>query len=264
MVEHQAGMPILLKPLSGNSSAGPACGPLVKEPIAHWPTTYGTTYLVADSALYSDAHLQHLAETPSTWLPRGPATWRDAQAALAPAAPHAMPPLTAGYRSHALRSTSGGVEQRWLLIASEPRQPQARRTVDKQLLQHRAQAGQAWKQRCGTALACAADAQQALARFTQGLQATYGHTSTVRAQPRYGNRGRPGRDAPPDHLVYQVDGALASSLAARQGLIDPHRCCILATNERDEPQRSPQAVLHGDTGQGHAARGFRFLQAPPL
>ena len=62
-------------------------------------------------------------------MTRVPATLSDAQAALAQAAPHAMPPGTEGYRYHALTSTYGGVEQRWLLIASEPRQPQARRTT---------------------------------------------------------------------------------------------------------------------------------------
>jgi transposase len=62
--------------------------------------------------------------------------------------------------------------------------------------------------------------------------------------------------------VYQVDGALASSLAARQGLIDQHSCFILATNELDDTQLSPQEVLHGYKGQVHAERGFRFLKDP--
>ena len=44
-----------------------------------------------------------------------------------------MAPLTEGYRYQELTSTYGGVEQRWVLIYSEPRQPQAQRTVDKQL-----------------------------------------------------------------------------------------------------------------------------------
>jgi hypothetical protein len=42
----------------------------------------------------------------------------------------------------------------------------------------------------------------------------------VRAQPRYGKRGRPGRDAQPDQVVYQIEGALASSITARQALVD--------------------------------------------
>ena len=84
----------------------------------------------------------------------------------------------------------------------------------------------------------------------------------MHAQPRYSKRGRPGRDAQPDQVIYHVDGALASSLAARQGLIDQHSCFILATNELDDTQRSPQEGLHGYKGQGQAERGFRFVQAP--
>src|ERR687896_755342 len=53
IVEHQAGIPVLMKPLSGNSSDGPEFGQVVQAHIAQLQTTYGTTYLVADSALYS-------------------------------------------------------------------------------------------------------------------------------------------------------------------------------------------------------------------
>jgi hypothetical protein len=66
----------------------------------------------------------------------------------------------------------------------------------------------------------------------------------LKGMPRYSKRGRPGRDAQPDQVIYHVDGALASSLAARQGLIDQHSCFILATNELDDTQLSPQ--------EGHA------------
>ena len=69
------------------------------------------------------------------WITRVPATLREAHAVLAHADPQAMAPLQEGYRYQELTSTYGGVEQRWLLIYSEPRQPQAQRTVDKQLRQ---------------------------------------------------------------------------------------------------------------------------------
>jgi transposase len=262
MVEHQAGIPILMKPLSGHSSDGQAFGHVVKEHLAHLHTTYGTTYLVADSALYSDENLQHLAQTQIKWITRVPATVSDAQAALAHVAPQALQPLTEGYRYHALTSHYGGVAQRWLLIASEPRAPQARRTVDKQLLRQSEQEVKAWKKLCGTAFACVADAQQALTGFTRRLQATSLHTSTVRAQPRYGKRGRPRPDTQPTQVVYHIDGGLASSLAAPQGLIDQHSCFILATNELDETQLPPHEVLHGYKGQVQAERGFRFLKDP--
>jgi len=98
IVEHQAGIPILMKPLSGNSSDSTECGHIVHEHIAQLQTTYGTTYLVADSALYSDDNLQKLAATSMQWITRVPATLSEAQAALARVDPQALTPLTDGYR----------------------------------------------------------------------------------------------------------------------------------------------------------------------
>ena len=120
----------------------------------------------------------------------------------------------------------------------------------------------ALKKLCGTAFACEADARQALSTFAQDLHATFLGASTVRAQPRDGKRGRPGPDARPAQVVYQIDGALASALTSRQALIDQHGCFILATNELDTTQLPPQEVLAGYKGQVHAERGFRFLKDP--
>jgi len=64
IVEHQAGIPLLMKPLSGNSSDADEFGQIVQDHIAQLHTTYGTTYLVADSALYNADNLQKLAERP--------------------------------------------------------------------------------------------------------------------------------------------------------------------------------------------------------
>jgi transposase len=262
IVEHQAGIPVLMKPLSGHSSDATTFGQMVNTHIAQLQATYGPTYLVADSALYSADNLQKLAATRAKWITRVPATLCEAQAALAQADPQAMAPLHEGYRYCEVSSTYGGVAQRWVLIYSEPRQPQAQRTVDKQLRQQSEQEVKAWKQLGSTPFACEADARQALAAFEKGLQATFLSTSTVRAQPRYGKRGRPGRDAQPDHVVYQIEGALASSLATRQALVDQHSCFILATNELDATHLPPHEVLHGYKGQVQSERGFRFLKDP--
>jgi transposase len=196
------------------------------------------------------------------WITRVPATLSDAQAALAQVNPHALASLIEGYRYHELMSTYGGIAQRWVLIYSEARQPQAQRTVDKQWRQQSDKEVKAFKQLCGTTFACEADARQALSRFEQDLQTTFLGTSTVRALPRYGKRGRPGQWAQPEQVVYQIDGALASSRTARQTLIDQHSCFILATNELDDQQLPPQELLDGYKGQGHAERGFRFLKDP--
>src|SRR5919197_332744 len=108
LVEHQAGIPLLMKPLSGNSSDASGFGHVVSSHIAQLHTTYGTTYLVADSALYSEENLQKLANTESQGITRVPATLTEAQAALAQVAPAALPPLLEGYRDRTLTSTYGG------------------------------------------------------------------------------------------------------------------------------------------------------------
>jgi transposase len=125
MVEHQAGIPVLMQPLSGNSSDAHECGQVIKEHSAQLQTTYGLTSLVADSALYSEDNLRKFAATRLKWITRVPPTLHEAPQALAQAGPQGMAPLTEGYRDHVWPSSYGGVAQRWILIDSEPRQPQA-------------------------------------------------------------------------------------------------------------------------------------------
>src|SRR5262245_20224256 len=131
IVAHQAGLPGLMKPLSGKSSDAHAFGHVLTNHRAQWQITYGMTFLVADSALYSAENLHQLAETNLKWLPRVPATLREAHTILAQADPQTMAPLTEGYRYRVVPSSYGGIEQRWGRIHSEPRQPQAQRPVDK-------------------------------------------------------------------------------------------------------------------------------------
>ena len=262
IVEHQAGIPVLMKPLSGNSSDTTAFGHIISEHITQLQITYGTTYLVADSALYSADNLQKLAQTSVKWITRVPATLCEAQTALAQAVPQTMAPLMDGYRYDVLTSTYGEVEQRWLRLYSEARQGQAQRTVAKQLRQQSDQDVNAFKKLCRTAFACEADARQALATFADGLQVTFVHESTIRSTRRYGKRGRPSQDAQPPKVVYHIDGVLASRCTAPQALVDRHSCFLLATNELDATQLSPQEILAGYKGQVHAERGFRFLKDP--
>ena len=51
IVEHQAGIPVMRKPLSGNSSDAHDFGQVLTDHIAQLQLTYGMTFLVADSAL---------------------------------------------------------------------------------------------------------------------------------------------------------------------------------------------------------------------
>src|SRR5262249_36835549 len=96
----------------------------------------------------------------------------------------------------------------------------------------------------------------------QGWPAPFLHRSTVHATPRSGTRGRPRHRAPPAPMVSHIAGAVTSALTVRQARLDQPSCCSLATNELDDPQLSPQALLPSSKGQSQAERGFRFWQAP--
>lgn len=105
IVEHQASIPVLMKPLSGNSSDVHDFGQIIPDHMAQLQTTYGPTCLVADSALYSAENLQKLAETHLKWLTRVPAPLREAQTVLAQANPQTMASLTEGYRYRVVPSS---------------------------------------------------------------------------------------------------------------------------------------------------------------
>lgn len=262
IIEHQAGIPVLMQPLSGNRSDGQEFGQVVSEPIAQWHTTYGTTDLVADSALYREANLQRFANTQLKWMTRVPATLSDAQAVLGQADPQTMTPLADGDRDRVVPSTYGGVEQRWVLIDSAQRHSHAPHTVNKQLLTQGDKEVNTFKKRCRTTFACEADAQQALATFAQSLRATFLHQTVLRPRARDANRGRPSQGAFPAQVIYMIEGALASSIAAHQPLVTQQSCFMPATNARDNTQLSIQELLAGYQGQALVERGFRFLKAP--
>jgi transposase len=149
-----------------------------------------------------------------------------------------------------------------VLLYSEQRRSQAQRTVDKQWCQQSDKESKAFKKLCSTAFACEADAQQALTAFAQSLRVTELPQVTIRPLARYGQRGRPGPGPQPGQVVYQIAGALASSLATREAQITQHSCFILATNELDDTQLPTGELLDGYKGQAHAERGFRFLKDP--
>jgi transposase len=261
-VEPQAGIAVLMQPRSGKSRDAQEFGPGLRAHLEPLQPTYGTTSGVAASARYRADTLPHRAHTDLPWITRVPATLSEAQAALAQADPQAMAALREGDRAPEVTSTSGGVAPRGLLISSAPRQAQAQRTVATPRRQPSDTAVNTGTKRCRTALACEAEARQALATLEPGRQATCLEKRPVRATPRAGKRGRPGPDAQPDQVVYPIAAALAASRAVRQARVDQPSGFLLATKALDATHLPPQELWQGDNGQGPAERGWRFLKDP--
>jgi transposase len=262
IVEHQAGIPVLMKPLSGNTHDGVEFGKVITEHVRQLYTASQNTTLIADSALYNADNLGTLATSGLKWITRVPATLAEAQQVLAQVIPSTMAPLTDGYRYHERVVTYADITQRWVVVYAEARQTRVQRTVEKQVRTESEAELKAFKQLCHTAFACAADAQQALQTFQQRLQATRLEGTTIRAVACYGKRGRPTSDTGPAKVKYVIEGALASSLAHRQAVLTAKSCFILATNERDTTALPAAEVLAKYKSQSLSERGFRFLKDP--
>jgi transposase len=262
IVEHQAGIPVLMQPLNGNTNDCRAFGQVVTAHVQQLHAAHRLTYLVADSALYSAANLETLAKSGIPWITRVPTTLSEAREVLARADPKTMAPLPEGYRFQEVTTTYAGIAQRWVVIYSEARRTQARRTVAKQVQTQGEAELRAFKKLCRTAFACEPDARQALETFRASLQATRLEGGTIRRVARYGKRGRPTAATAAATIEYVIEGALASQLAYHQTLWDSHSCFILATNALEATTLPAQEVLRGYKGQSRPERGFRFLKDP--
>ena len=262
MVEHRAGIPLLMKPLSGNSSDTVEFGQVVEKHLSQLCCGNPAPYFVADSALYSTPNLSKLSQSAIKWITRVPATLQEVQAHLSSLDVSTLTPLSDGYRYREVSSSFGGVEQRWLIVSSEARQRHLPRTVDKQLAKQSDDERKAFKKLCAKRFACAVDARQALEQVKATFTLSRIEGEQVETIAHYGGRGRPAPGQAPARVEYAITGALASLRTKRQALLEQKSCFVLATNELDERRLDAQDVLRAYKAQSAAERGFRFLKSP--
>lgn len=150
MVEHQAGLPMIMEPLSGNSSDQGSFPELIDRHLSHLQRAHGFDYVVADSALYSADHIGDLDEAGTKFITRVLGTIEEARQAAQEADLEAMKSLADGYRATALHSEYGDVPQRWLLVWSEEAEKRATEQAAKQLERaHRREKGVSRPERTG-------------------------------------------------------------------------------------------------------------------
>lgn len=262
LVEHRAGIPLLMKPLSGNCNDKVEFGQVVDDHISELCGADQPRYLVADSALYSAENLNKLAQSETKWITRVPATLNEVQDHLAQPDLVAMSELMDGYRYREVASTFGAVAQRWLVVYSQARQKRLQKSVDNQLARQSEKERKAFKALCAKTFVCEPDARQALEQFKETLTLSRIEGETIGMSAQYSGRGRPRKEQRPERVAYVIEGALASSWARRQALLDQKSCFVLATNELDGQVLSAQDVLVAYKEQSSVERGFRFLKDP--
>ena len=262
IVENQAGIPLLMKPLSGNANDATNFRAVVTEHVKQLQEAHDIPYLVADSALYSQRTLQALQGSGLKWLTRVPYTLTEANTALAGVKADRLEPLAEGYRYRTLQSEYAGVSQRWLVVYSEAAHARAQKQVYKVLAKQSEADVKALAKLSRKTFACREDATQALTVFTKKLKACTLVSHDILEVAHHDKPGRPAKDAVPSRVSYRIEGHLATPLSQRDEQLVRESCFILATNELDHQALPDVDVLAGYRGQAFPERGFRFLKDP--
>jgi len=260
--ENQAGIPLLMAPLNGNSSDQTCFRQTISEHIEQMKVDVGLQYIVADSALYSEATLQELGNF--GWISRVPATIAAAREIIQVVAGDLM--REAGDEEMAYRAlctTYGGVEQRWLVVYTRSARQRAEKTLQKQHLKQGSDDLKAFDILTRTEFVCAADAQAALHAFTKKLTLTMVQDERIVECPHYPKKGRPGKHQVPERITYYLEGQLASRVEVHQQELQRKSSFIVATNELDEQALTHEQIIDlYKKDQQKVERGFRFLKDP--
>ena len=265
IVEHQAKIPILMEPLSGNSSDKTVFERTIKEHVSQLKMDYGLKLIVADSACYTSQCLKAYQEQEISWIMNVPMTINLAKELVERVSIKDMQPLVEGYSYTVMCVEYAGVRQRWLVINSHKASKRVKKRVTKYLMRYSEGECKAWGELCKESYSCAEDAQKAMDKFKSILKVTEIGEGKIVTEEHYAKRGRPAKDAKPTKIEYKVTGAQSMQTSLPQKLKEQGACFILATDkvEKEEVEElSDVSVLEGYKNQKYAERGFRFLKDP--
>ena len=258
--ENQSGIPVYMKPASGNNNDMGGFKEIVKSHIQSLKAAQASRYLVADAALYVKETLSHLDEIGQLFITRVPQTLKEAKAFTAQA-PHVnFETINEGYEGCWADSTYGDVNQRWLLIRSEQARKRERHALDKRMLKNAEAARKTFKVLCQQEFSCEQDAQKAVAQWRK-KQNHLDVNSEVNSMPVYTGKGRPKAEQVPERVYYQVTGSLFTPLSRRQEALECLGLFIIATNDLTE-DLTMEKVLSIYKSQQSVEKGFRFLKSP--
>ncbi|NBC03721.1 MAG: IS1634 family transposase [Bacteroidetes bacterium] len=260
MCSYRSTIPIWLEVLSGNASDKRTFRESIKQYRAQF-TAKDLPYFIADSALYSKASLQDLAEI--KWVTRVPETIKEAKNLVDSVDPDNMKRCSdPNYRFSLHDSDYADIRQRWVIVYSQKAYDREMHTFKMNLEKARVKAEKDLWHLGNQAYACEADARKAAGKFEKSLR-WHSVDFTVEPRAHYAQKGRPAKDASPVGTKWYISGTIVDdelSIAKTTGVKGKF---IVATNELDSNVLSDEALIEVYKAQGVSVeRGFRFLKDP--
>lgn len=258
--ENSAGIPVYMKPASGNSNDMAGFREIVKAHVSSLKAAHQNRYLVADAALYTAETIKTLDENKQLFITRVPQTLSEAKSLVTLAGSHSFESMGNGYQGVWVTSQYGGIEQRWLLVHSEQATKREQHTLNGRMLKAAEKSRKAFKKLCQKEFACMDDALAAVEQY-RAEQATIDVIAQVNEVPVYKTVGRPAAEQVPERVYFQIEGSLYTPLSRREQELKQIGLFILATNDLSSTLTMAE-LLKTYKAQQAVEKGFRFLKSP--
>ncbi len=259
--ESQASIPIHMNAASGNSEDKKGFRTLLNDHIDGLQNVHEFTYVVADSALYTEETLKGLSEN-LMFISRIPATLTVTKDLLKKTDITLMHRIDENYSYQEVCGTFGGVRRRWIIVRGRHAFERDIRSLNRRTLKGGEREQKTFAKLCRRPFACREDAQREWEKFEKTRRYIYVDDLQSRELPRYGKRKKTKKGERPKRTEYFLKGSVASCLDKRTEMVKIQGMFVLATNELDAQQLPAPDVLTGYKGQSHVENGFRFLKNP--
>ena len=261
MVEHQAGIPLMMRAADGNQIDAKAFATLVDEHIDSLKAMSNTSLtLIADAALFTQKGLEAIKEKQIHFISRVPHKLKEAKALMHDECSNTLTLLDENYSFTEHAITYGEMEQKWILYKSALSAQKEEKTLSKNLLHKSTDITKKAKKLMIQPFFCEADALATLGMFESKNPLVSLKNATLISKPKFTTKGRPKPNQEPAHYEYywQFDITMQRDTFKSQSE-EESGYFILATNNLT---LTPSELLHEYKSQQRVERGFRFLKSP--
>lgn len=261
VVNGPSNIPIWMEALNGNSSDKSSFHDTIKRvhEFKQQINLDSSMKWIADSALYTKDKL--LKQNDYLWVTRVPETIKEASILLErPETNINWVDMEKGYKISPVKSSYGGLEQRWILVYSAQAYKREQKTLEKNLLKEADALEKTLWHLGNNIFGCRKDAESAL-KTVNKKHPLFKIESTPIEQMKYHKKGRPGVLDEKTSVGYKIQTTFTRNIEAIDKLLNKKGRFILATNDFSQ-NYTDCMVLNDYKEQQNVEGGFRFIKDP--
>lgn len=259
VMQGPAELPIHMEALDGNSSDKTSFPSTIKQVEALRSNIDRDikSRWIADSALYSEKNIASLSQV--EWITRVPETINQAKEVLSSEGDWNT--INKDYRYFETEVTYGEVNQRWMVVRSEPGYQRESKTFEKRVRMEREEAKKGFWHLSNKLFKCEADAKRAADDLSKKFKYHLSEHQVIEKKQHLG-RGRPSLGSKPSVRGYQITSIIKEDSQAIEAALKYKGRFILSTNVLDKELLKPELMLEEYKEQQQPERGFRFIKSP--